>query len=211
VSLFSVIAGIIGLLLYINHLDLIEKNHFTGNLSTIILLLIILITVIYAFVKEKNFTLKESNIFSSFVSGASSGVQTGVTIFPYVLGMLAAISIFRNSGLFEMISNGISSLFGYFGVGKHITDALPVALLRPFSSGGSRGFMIDAMRNFGADSFQGQLSCIFQCSAETTFYVIAVYFGAIKIKNTRYTLSIMLLVDLICVIAAIFVASLFFR
>lgn len=209
-SIFSVIGGIIGLLLYINQMGLIAKNHFTGNLSTIILFLIILITLIYAFSKEKLFLLKNTNVFNSFVTGANSGVQTGVTIFPYVLGMLAAISIFRNSGLFEMISNGISHLFMYFGVGKHITDSLPVALLRPFSSGGSRGFMIDAMKSFGADSFTGRLSCIFQCSAETTFYVIAVYFGAVKIKNTRYTLGIMLLVDLICVVAAIGVASLFF-
>jgi spore maturation protein SpmA len=209
-SIFSVIGGIIGLLLYINQMGLIAKNHFTGNLSTIILLLIILITLLYAFSKEKLFTLKNTSVFNSFVTGANSGVQTGVTIFPYVLGMLAAISIFRNSGLFEIISNGISHLFMYFGVGKHITDSLPVALLRPFSSGGSRGFMIDAMKSFGADSFTGRLSCIFQCSAETTFYVIAVYFGAIKIKNTRYTLGIMLLVDLICVVAAIAVASLFF-
>jgi spore maturation protein SpmA len=209
-SIFGVIGGIIGLLLYINQMGLIAKNHFTGNLSTIILLLIILITLLYAFSKEKLFTLKNTSVFNSFVTGANSGVQTGVTIFPYVLGMLAAISIFRNSGLFEIISNGISHLFMYFGVGKHITDSLPVALLRPFSSGGSRGFMIDAMKSFGADSFTGRLSCIFQCSAETTFYVIAVYFGAIKIKNTRYTLGIMLLVDLICVVAAIAVASLFF-
>jgi spore maturation protein SpmA len=209
-SIFGVIGGIIGLLLYINQMGLIAKNHFTGNLSTIILLLIILITLLYAFSKEKLFTLKNTSVFNSFVTGANSGVQTGVTIFPYVLGMLAAISIFRNSGLFEIISNGISHLFMYFGVGKHITDSLPVALLRPFSSGGSRGFMIDAMKSFGADSFTGRLSCIFQCSAETTFYVIAVYFGAIKIKNTRYTLGIMLLVDLICVLAAIAVASLFF-
>lgn len=209
-SIFGVIGGIIGLLLYINQMGLIAKNHFTGNLSTIILLLIILITLLYAFSKEKLFTLKNTSVFNSFVTGANSGVQTGVTIFPYVLGMLAAISIFRNSGLFEIISNGISHLFMYFGVGKHITDSLPVALLRPFSSGGSRGFMIDAMKSFGADSFTGRLSCIFQCSAETTFYVIAVYFGAIKIKNTRYTLGIMLLVDLICVVTAIAVASLFF-
>ncbi len=209
-SIFGVIGGIIGLLLYINQMGLIAKNHFTGNLSTIILLLIILITLLYAFSKEKLFTIKNTSVFNSFVTGANSGVQTGVTIFPYVLGMLAAISIFRNSGLFEIISNGISHLFMYFGVGKHITDSLPVALLRPFSSGGSRGFMIDAMKSFGADSFTGRLSCIFQCSAETTFYVIAVYFGAIKIKNTRYTLGIMLLVDLICVVAAIAVASLFF-
>lgn len=209
-SIFGVIGGIIGLLLYINQMGLIAKNHFTGNLSTIILLLIILITLLYAFSKEKLFTIKNTSVFNSFVTGANSGVQTGVTIFPYVLGMLAAISIFRNSGLFEIISNGISHLFMYFGVGKHITDSLPVALLRPFSSGGSRGFMIDAMKSFGADSFTSRLSCIFQCSAETTFYVIAVYFGAIKIKNTRYTLGIMLLVDLICVVAAIAVASLFF-
>lgn len=94
---------------------------------------------------------------------------------------------------------------------KQITDSLPVAMLRPFSSGGSRGFMIDAMRSFGPDSFTARLSCIFQCSAETTFYVIAVYFGSINIKNTRYTLGTMLLVDLICVITAIFVASWFFK
>ena len=93
---------------------------------------------------------------------------------------------------------------------KEITDSLPVAMLRPFSSGGSRGFMIDAMKQFGPDSLTGRLSCIFQCSAETTFYVIAVYFGSINVKNTRYTLGMMLLVDLICVITAIFVASWFF-
>lgn len=209
-SIFSIIAGIIGLLLYINSMGIIEKNHFTSNLSAIILLLIILFTLVYAFLKEKKFVEKDSNVFSSFVTGANSGIHTAVTIFPYVLGMLVAISIFRNSGLFELIASGISKLFMAMGVGSAITDSLPVAMLRPFSSGGSRGFMIDAMKTFGADSFTGRLSCIFQCSAETTFYVIAVYFGAIKIKNTRYTLGIMLLVDLICVIAAIGVASLFF-
>jgi spore maturation protein SpmB len=96
------------------------------------------------------------------------------------------------------------------GASKEITDSLPVAMLRPFSSGGSRGFMIDAMNTFGVDSLTGRLSCIFQCSAETTFYVIAVYFGAVNIKNTRYTLSTMLLVDLICVLTAIGVALWFF-
>ena len=208
--IFSLIGGIVGLLLYINQMHLIQKNHFTGNLSAIILFLIILFTLVYAFIKEKKFLAIDSNIFDAFVRGANSGVKTGVSIFPYVLGILAAISIFRNSGLFEIISVNISNLFGMFGVNKSITDSLPVALLRPFSSGGSRGFMIDAMKTFGPDSFTGRLSCIFQCSAETTFYVIAVYFGAIKIKNIRYTLGIMLLVDLICVIAAIGIASLFF-
>jgi spore maturation protein SpmB len=124
--------------------------------------------------------------------------------------MLVAISFFRNSGLFEIISNGLSFVFSNLGVSKPITDSLPVAMLRPFSSGGSRGFMIDSMRTFGPDSFTGRLSCIFQCSAETTFYVIAVYFGSINVKNTIYTLGTMLLFDLICVLAAIFVASWFF-
>ena len=126
------------------------------------------------------------------------------------MGMLVAISFFRNSGLFEIISNGISDAFSKLNVSKEITDSLPVALLRPFSSGGSRGFMIDAMKTYGVDSLTARLSCIFQCSAETTFYVIAMYFGSINIKNTRYTLAMMLLVDLICVITAILVASWFF-
>ena len=210
VGLVSLIAAIVGLLFYVNSLDLIGKNFFTSNLSGLLLVSIITFTLIFAFVKEKNFIEKDTTIFDTFVTGANNGLKTGVTIFPYVMGMLVAISFFRNSGLFEIISNGISFVFSNIGVNKQITDSLPVAMLRPFSSGGSRGFMIDSMRNFGPDSFTGRLSCIFQCSAETTFYVIAVYFGAIKVKNTRYVLSTMLLVDLICVITAILVASWFF-
>jgi len=210
VTIITLIAAIVGLLMYINRLDLISKNYFTSNLSGLMLVAIIGFTLVFSFAKEKKFTAADTTIFDSFVSGANNGLKTGVTIFPYVLGMLVAISLFRNSGLFEIISNGISFVFSHLGVTKEITDSLPVAMLRPFSSGGSRGFMIDSMRNFGPDSFTGRLSCIFQCSAETTFYVIAVYFGSVKIKNTRYTLGTMLLVDLICVITAIFVASWFF-
>lgn len=206
----ALIAGIVGLLFYVNQLDLVEKNSFTGNLSGLLLIGIILFTLVFAFLNEKKFKVLDTTIFDSFVNGANNGVKTGVTIFPYVLAMLAAISLFRNSGLFEIVSNGIAFVFSHLGVAKEITDSLPVALLRPFSSGGSRGFMIDAMRQAGPDSFTGRLVCIFQCSAETTFYVIAVYFGSVKIKNTRYTLGTMLLVDLICVIAAIFVAGWFF-
>lgn len=210
VGLVSLIAAIIGLMLYIGHLDLISKNYFTANLSGLMLVTIIGFTLVFSFMNEKKFTAADTTVFDSFVSGANNGIKTGVTIFPYVLGMLVAISLFRNSGLFEIISHGISFVFSNIGLSKEITDSLPVAMLRPFSSGGSRGFMIDAMKNFGADSFTGRLCCIFQCSAETTFYVIAVYFGSVKIKNTRYTLGTMLLVDLICVIAAILVASWFF-
>ena len=208
--LMGVIGAIVGLLFYVNSLDLIGKNYFTSNLSGLLLLLIIGGTLIFSFVHEKKFVEQKTTIFDTFVSGANNGLKTGVTIFPYVMGMLVAISLFRNSGLFENISYGISFVFAHLGVAKEITDSLPVAMLRPFSSGGSRGFMIDAMKQFGPDSLTGRLSCIFQCSAETTFYVIAVYFGSINVKNTRYTLGMMLLVDLICVITAIFVASWFF-
>lgn len=210
VSLMVLIAAIVGLLMYVNQLDLIGKNYFTSNLSALILVGIIVFTLIFSFKKEKKFTQADTTVYEAFVTGANNGVKTGVVIFPYVLGMLVAISLFRNSGLFEIISNWISFVFSNLGVSKEITDALPVALLRPFSSSGSRGFLIDSMNTFGADSMTGRLSSIFQCSAESTFYVIAVYFGSVNIKNTRYALATMLWVDLICVITAIFVASWFF-
>lgn len=210
VVLITLIAAIVGLLMYVNHLDLIGKNYFTSNLSGLILVGIIVFTLLFSFLKEKKFTDAKTTVFEAFVSGANNGVKTGVTIFPYVLGMLVAISLFRNSGLFEILSNWIAFGFSNMGVSKEITDALPVAMLRPFSSAGSRGFLIDSMNTFGADSMTGRLSSIFQCSAESTFYVIAVYFGSVNIKNTRYALGTMLLVDLICVITAIFVASWFF-
>lgn len=210
IALITLIAAIIGLLMYVNHLDIIGKNYFTSNLSALILVGIIAFTLIFSFLKEQKFATANTTVFEAFVSGANNGIKTGVTIFPYVLGMLVAISLFRNSGLFEIISKWIAFAFSNMGVSKEITDALPVALLRPFSSAGSRGFLIDSMNTFGADSLTGRLSSIFQCSAESTFYVIAVYFGSVNIKNTRYALGTMLLVDVICVITAIFVATWFF-
>ena len=209
-GLMGMIGAIIGLLMYVNQLDLIGKNYFTSNLSSLILVVIIVFTLILSFLKEKKFKEANTTVYEAFVVGANNGVKTGVTIFPYVLGMLVAISLFRNSGLFEIISNWIAFAFSNLGVSKDITDALPVSLLRPFSSAGSRGFLIDSMNTFGADSMTGRLSSIFQCSAESTFYVIAVYFGSVNIKNTRYALGTMLLVDVICVITAIFVARWFF-
>ena len=209
-AIMLIVAAIVGLLFYINGLDLIGKSAFTANLSGLLLIAIIGATLLFSVFNEKKFIEKQTTIFDAFVEGARNGIQTGVKIFPYVLAMLVAISFFRNSGLFEIISSWIALVFSQIGVAKEITDSLPVALLRPFSSGGSRGFMIDAMQNFGADSFTGRLVCIFQCSAETTFYVIAVYFGAVNIKNTRYTLATMLLVDFICVVTAILVAGWFF-
>ena len=174
------------------------------------LLIIILTIVAYSFWKEKYFVEKETNIFDSFINGAKDGFTTGIRILPYMIAMLVALSIFRNSGLMDIVMGGVSVALKIFGVDQQIINAIPVALMRPFSAGGSRGFMLDAMKTYGADSFTGQIVCLFQGAAETTFYVIAIYFGSVSVKNTRYTLGMMLLVDLVCVITAIIVCKLYF-
>jgi spore maturation protein SpmA len=208
------VAGIsvfIGVLLYfINRLNGIAKIHFTGNLSNGVLLAIIFLIVFYSILHEKIFKKNKTNIFDSFVNGAKDGFTTGVRVLPYMVAMLVALSIFRNSGLMYIVMCGISSVMNLFHVDSQITNAIPVALMRPFSAGGSRGFMLDAMKTFGPDSLTGQLSCLFQGAAETTFYVVALYFGSVSVKETRYTLSVMLLVDLVCIITAVVVAMLFF-
>ncbi|MFL6519474.1 MAG: nucleoside recognition domain-containing protein [Chthoniobacterales bacterium] len=209
------IGGIVGiitaLLIYITRLDVLSKSHFTGNLSNGVLLSLILVILGYSLWREKEFAAKGTTLFNSFVEGAYNGLTVGRIIFPYILGMLVAISLFRNSGLFDMFASALAWIFRAFHVNEQIVNALPIAILRPFSSAGSRGFLLDAMGTYGADSFTGRLACVFQCAAETTFYVIAVYFGSVKIKHTRYALSSMLLVDLICVCAAIFVCLAFFQ
>jgi spore maturation protein SpmB len=165
----------------------------------------------YSLLREAQFAAKDTTIFNSFVEGAYNGLAVGRIIFPYILGMLVAISLFRNSGLFEMFAAALARTFRAVHVNDQIVNALPIAILRPFNSAGSRGFLLDAMYTYGADSFTGRLGCVFQCAAETTFYVIAVYFGSVRIKNSRYALGTMLLVDLICVCAAVFVCLTFFK
>lgn len=204
----SVVIG--SLLVFITRLDGIEKFHFTGNLSNGVLLFIILAIVAYAFTKEAIFKNAGTNIFDSFVHGAKDGFTTGIRILPYMIAMLAVLSIFRNSGLMDIVMNGLSAVLHVFRVDPQIINAIPVALMRPFSAGGSRGFMLDAMKTYGADSLTGALVCLFQGAAETTFYVIAIYYGSVNVKNTRYTLGIMLLVDLVCVLTAILVCKLYF-
>ena len=211
ILLITGISALIGLLMfYITRLESIEKIHFTGNLSNAILLIIILAIVAYSIMHERIFKLNQTNIFDSFVTGAKDGFTTGVRVLPYMIAMLVALSIFRNSGLMEIVMKGIRSVMNVFNVDPQITNAIPVALMRPFSAGGSRGFMLDAMKTFGPDSLTGQLSCLFQGAAETTFYVIALYFGSVNVKDTRYTLGVMLLVDLVCVIAGVIVCKLYF-
>jgi spore maturation protein SpmA/spore maturation protein SpmB len=211
VGAVTFVSAIIGFLLYyINLLSGIDKFHFTGNLSNGVLLVIILLIVSYCIYREKIFKHNGTNIFDSFVTGAKDGFTTGVRVLPYMVAMLVALSIFRNSNLMDIIMSGITSVLNIFGVDPQIIHAIPVAIMRPFSAGGSRGFMLDAMKTYGPDSLAGQLSCLFQGAAETTFYVLALYFGSVNIKETRYTLSIMLLVDLVCVITAIAVCKLYF-
>lgn len=206
----AVSAVISFLLFYINRLNGLEKLHFTGNLSNAVLLFIILLIVAYCIWNERIFKQNNTNIFDSFVTGAKDGFTTGVRVLPYMIAMLVALSIFRNSGLMHIIMGGLSSALSVLGVDPQIIQAIPVALMRPFSAGGSRGFMLDAMKTYGADSLAGRLSCLFQGAAETTFYVVALYFGSVNVKETRYTLGIMLLVDLVCVLTAIVVCSLYF-
>lgn len=211
IGFVSVVSAIISLLLfYINKLDGIEKFHFTGNLSNGVLLFIILLIVIYCIFNEKVFKLNNTNIFDSFVHGAKDGFTTGVRVLPYMIAMLVALSIFRNSGLMTIVMGGIVAVLKVFQVDPQIINAIPVAIMRPFSAGGARGFMLDAMNTYGADSLAGRLSCLFQGAAETTFYVVALYFGSVNVKNSRYTLSIMLLVDLVCIIAGIIVCKMYF-
>ncbi|MFN6115239.1 MAG: nucleoside recognition domain-containing protein [Flavobacteriales bacterium] len=205
------ISGVIGgLMAYIGGLTGVAKFHFTDNLSNGMLLTIIGLIVCYDLLVEKYFTAKGTNLFDSFVHGAKDGFTTGLRVLPYMLAMLAALSIFRNSGLMGIVMDGLSWAMAQVGVSKEVIDAIPVALMRPFSAGGSRGFMLDAMKTYGPDSITGQLSCLFQGAAETTFYVVALYFGSVNVKDSRYTLAIMLLADLVCVITAVFVVQLYF-
>ncbi|MBK8614255.1 MAG: spore maturation protein [Flavobacteriales bacterium] len=205
------ISGVIGgLMAYITGLTGVQKFHFTDNLSNGMLLTIIALIVGYAFLFEKYFTQKGTNMFDSFIHGAKDGFTTGLRVLPYMVAMLAALSIFRNSGLMGIVMDGISWTMALVGVSKEVIDAIPVALMRPFSAGGSRGFMLDAMKTYGPDSLTGQLSCLFQGAAETTFYVVALYFGAVQVKDSRYTLGVMLLVDLICVVTAVVVCTAYF-
>lgn len=205
------VGGLIaGLMAYLMTLTGLGRSHFTDNLSNGLLLVIIALIVLYAFLKEKNFIEKGTNLFDSFIEGAKDGFTTGLRVLPYMIAMLAALSIFRNSGLMGIVMDGLSAAMAAVGVSKEVIDAIPVALMRPFSAGGSRGFLLDAMRTYGPDSLTGQLVCLFQGAAETTFYVVALYFGSVAVKNSRYTLGVMLLVDLVCVITAVIVCTAYF-
>lgn len=198
---FSVI--IVLLVAYLISLDYQAVQSFSSVLSNGLILLIFILIIAGAIYKK-------IDVFDAFVQGAKGGFETAIRIIPFLVGMLVAISMLRTSGTFDVIINGMKSMFATLGADTRFVDGLPTALIRPLSGGGARGMMIDTMKTFGPDSFPGRLSSILQGSMDTTFYVIALYFGAVSIKNTRYSIGTMLLADLVGITTAITLCYLFF-
>lgn len=198
------ISSVIALLVvYIRSLNTADVQLFSSSLSSGLILLIFLLIIGGALHKKMD-------VFEAFVEGAKGGFETAIRIIPYLVGMLVAISMLRTSGSFDFVIDGIKNMFALLGSDTRFVDGLPTALIKPFSGGGARGMMVDSMKTFGPDSFAGRLSCILQGSSDTTFYVIAVYFGAVSVKDTRYTVGAMLLADLVGIITAITLCYLFF-
>ncbi|MCP9610588.1 nucleoside recognition domain-containing protein [Coprobacter tertius] len=154
--------------------------------------------------------IKKINIYDAFIEGAKEGFKTAITIIPYLVAMLVAIAIFRASGAMDVIISGITRFVNWCGIDSGFVGALPTALMKPLSGSGARGMMVDAMSTFGADSFVARVASTIQGSTDTTFYILAVYFGSVGIRNTRYAAGYGLFADAIGIIAAIFTAYLFF-
>ena len=169
---------------------------------------ILLMTIICGFILAG--VRKKVNVYDAFIEGAKDGFTTAVRIIPYLVAILVGIGVFRASGAMDMLIGGMRWCVELTGVNAQWVDAMPTALMKPLSGSGARGMMVDAMTNYGADSFVGRLSCVFQGSTDTTFYILAVYFGSVGIKNTRHAVSCGLLADLAGVIAAIAICYLFF-
>lgn len=169
---------------------------------------VILFSIIILFIVKG--VLRKINVFDAFVEGAKEGFHVAVRIIPYLIALLVGIGVFRASGAMDFLMDGMRAVVAAIGVDTRWVDGMPTALMKPLSGSGARGMMIDAMQTFGADSFAGRLSSILQGSTDTTFYIVAVYYGAVNIRNTRYTVPYALLADLASVIAAIFLCYLFF-
>ena len=173
---------------------------FAGNM---LLFLIIIIFISLAWKKK-------INVYEQFIEGAKEGFQVAIKIIPYLVAMLVAIGVFRASGALDMLVSAIGGIIGLFGADTEFVGALPTAFMKPLSGSGARGMMIEAFNHYGVDSFVGRLAATFQGSTETTFYTVAVYYGAIGIRNTRYTVGCGLFADMTAVVAGIFIAGLFF-
>lgn len=181
-----------------------ETMNTASTLVANILLMSIIVSFILAGIR------KRINVYDAFIEGAKDGFSTAVRIIPYLVAILVAIGVFRASGAMDMLIGGVKRLLEACGANTDFVGALPTALMKPLSGSGARGMMVDAMQTFGADSFVGRLACIFQGSTDTTFYIIAVYFGSVGIRHTRNTVTCGLLADLAGILAAIAICYMFF-
>lgn len=203
VWVLSISAIIVLLVMYLVSLSPEGLQSFSGILSNGLILLIFLLIIFGA-------VYKKIDVFSAFITGAKGGFETAVKIIPYLVGMLVAISMLRTSGTFDVIISGMKDFFGWLGVDTRFVEGLPTALVRPLSASASRGLMVSTMTTYTPDSFAGRLASIMQGSSDSTFYVVALYFGSVAVKNTRYSIGAMLLADLVGIISAIVLAYLFF-
>ena len=197
--------GIASLVFYMSHFLTKPEITLVSKVASNLILLTIIIVFIVAGLR------KRINVYEAFIEGAKGGIETSIKIIPYLVGMLVAISVLRNSGILNFIVGGFTWLFTQMGFNTDFTPALPTALMKPISGSGARAMMIDAMKTYGVDSFVGRLACIFQGSADTTFYIVALYFGAVGINKTRYAITFGLIAEFSGVIAAVLVAYLFFH
>lgn len=197
-------AFIVALIWYFSTLEQSEITKISGVASNFILF-----AVIVSFIGMG--VIKKINVYEAFIDGAKDGFLTAIKIIPYLIAILVAIGVFRESGAMEWLVSGFTWVFQLVGINTDFTPALPTALMKPLSGSGARGMMVDAMSTYGADSFVGRVVCTIQGAADTTFYILAVYFGSVGIKNTRYAVVCGLIADFAGFIAAIIMAYLFFH
>ena len=193
-----------GLVWYIAEFMTKPEIELFSKVTANLILFSIIVTFIFAALR------KRVNVYEAFIEGAKGGIQTSLNIIPYLVGMLVAISVVRNSGVLGLIVDGVNWVLAALGLRNEWTGALPTALMKPLSGSGSRAMMIDALKTYGVDSFVGRLASIMQGAADTTFYIIALYFGSVGIRKTRYAISAGMIADVAGMIAAVFVAYLFF-
>jgi spore maturation protein SpmB len=202
--LIGLVLIMVGVLLGVNSLSSANKEIFSKVIGSGLLLVIIVAIIVGG-------AYKKVSVFDAFIEGAKNGFEVIIKIIPYLVAMLVAIRVFRDSGAMNYILNAITYLIQLTGMNTEFIGALPVAIMKPLSGSGARGMMLDIFQNQGPDSFVGKLASIFQGSADTTFYIIALYFGSVGIKKIRYALWAGIFADIIGVIIAIFIGYVFFK
>jgi spore maturation protein SpmA len=199
------VCGLVALIIwYFSSLAQSDLGPVSSAIANFVLFSIIITFIVMAL-------RKRINVYETFIEGAKEGFQYAIKIIPYLVAMLVAIGVFRECGAMKLIEKGLGAIVGFAGLNTDFVSALPTAIMKPLSGSGARGMMVEAIHHFGVDSFVGRLSSVMQGSTETTFYVLAVYFGTVSIRNTRYAVTCGLLADLTGIIAAIFISYLFFH